>query len=170
MFDIQRQYLFLFVLLTCLLCFVSLPVSVCSQNLQSAPPPPSSGNASDGTYQKNEFEGFLAQFNGCAWYRIPNDTSRDVYLELRDRKLILYEYLKDNYYCYITFRVCFTQLELWRIKVAGYDTNLTDQQGNVYRVFIDRNGETITIQGTDNVGDRGYAMGTFVKTFCSDRP
>jgi hypothetical protein len=168
MFDIQRQYLFFVALLAYLLCLVFLPASVCSQNLQSATPPLSSGSVSDGTYQKNEIESFLAKFNGCAWQRVPNNPSRDVYLELKDKTLILYEYIKDKYYCYFTSSICFTQVELLRIKVEGYDTMLTDQYGNVYQVVINRNGETITIHGKDNTGGREYIIGTFVKHFCSD--
>jgi hypothetical protein len=166
--DIQKQYLFFVALLACLFCLVSLPVSVYSQNLQSATPPPSSGNTSDGTSQKNKIEDFLAQFSGCAWYRTPGDSSRDVYLELKDGTLILYEYLKDEGYCYRTSRTCFIQEKLWQVKVTGYDTTLTDRRRNVYRVVINRDGKTITIQSMDNTGGKEYVIGTFVKLFCSD--
>jgi hypothetical protein len=167
MHNIQKQYLFFFALLVCLLCLFSLPVSVCSQNLQSVTPPPSSDNTSDETSQKNGIDGFFAQFNGCAWYRIPNDPSHDMYLELKDRTLTLYEYLKDQFYCLITSRICFAQLELWKMKVTGYETMLSDGHGNTYRVVVNRNGETITIHGIDKASGREYLIDTFVKYFCS---
>ena len=164
--DIQKQYMFFVALLACLICFVSLPVSVWSQNLQSPASPPSSGK-SDGASQKNEIEDFFAQFNGCAWYKTPDDSSRDVYLELKDRTLILYEYLKDEGYCYRTSSTCFTQKKLWQMKVTGYDTTLTDRHSNVYRVVINRNGKTIVIHNVGKTDSREDVVGTFVKVFCS---
>lgn len=167
MLHTRRQYLFCASLLAYLLCLVSLPVSVCSQDLEPAPPPPSSGNAPGGASQEDEIVCFLAQFNGCAWYRTPNDPYRDVYLELKDGTLILYEYLKDPSYCATTFSNCFTQEELWRMKVTGYDTVLPDRPGNAYRVVMNRNGKTITMHGVDNAG-RDYVIGIFVRIFCSE--
>jgi hypothetical protein len=168
MHDFQRQYPFFVAFLAFSLCLVSLPLSVCSQNLQSASPPPLSSNTSDGTSQKNEIEDLFAGFNGCVWYRTPNDSSRDVYLDLKDRTLILYKYLKDQNYCFITSSICYAQDEVWRMTVTGYDTTMTDQRGNIYRIVINRNGDRITIHGTYNTGIGEYIIGTFVKLFCSD--
>jgi hypothetical protein len=166
--DIQRQCLFFFGLLAYLFCFVSFPVSVYPQNLQSTVPPSLYGNTSDGASQKNEIESLLAKFNGCAWYKTPGDPSRDIYLELKDRTLILFEYFKDGYYCSFIFRICFAQEELWRVKVTGYDMTFTDQHGNTYRIVINRDGKTITIQSIGSTGDWEYIIGTFVKLFCSE--
>ena len=164
------RYLFFVTLITCLLCLISIPVSVYSQNLPSSTPPSSSVNSYEGASQENEFEDFLAQFNGCNWYRTPHDTSRDVYFELKGRNLILHEYLKDESYCLMKFSsACFVQLDIWRTKVDGYDTMFTDRHGNVYRIAIDRNGKTIIIHSINNEGGgMEYIVGTFVKLFCSD--
>lgn len=167
MSDIQKQCLFFVVLLACLLCFLSLPVSVCSQNLQSPASPPSSGK-SDGASQKNGVEDFITQFNGCTWYKTPNDPARDVYLQLKDRILVLYEYLKDGDYCYMNSRVCFTQDKLWQMRVTGYDTTLTDRRGDAYQVVIEKDGKTIAIRSVGKTGGREDIIGTFVKLFCSN--
>ncbi len=152
MSDMQRrQFLLCFALLVSLLCFASV------------------ANTSDGESQKNEIENFFVQFNGCAWYKTPGDGSRDIYLELKDRTLTFYEYLKDEGYCYIVLKSCFTQEEIWQMKVAGYDTTLTDRRGNAYRIVIDRNGKTITISEIASPGGKEYITGTFVRLFCSER-
>lgn len=52
------------------------------------------------------------------------------------------------------------------MKVGGYDTTSTDPHGNVYRVVISRDGQTITIHGMDSAGGREYVTGTLVKLFC----
>jgi hypothetical protein len=166
---IQRQYLFFAALFAYLICLASFPASLYSQDLQSPPGPHLSGSISDGASQKNEIEVFFAQFNGCAWYRTPGDSVRDVYFELKDGTLILYEYLKNQSYCYITSTTCFTQEELWRMKVTGYDNTFTDRRGNAYRVVINRDGKTITTDGSGKTVDSDYAIGTFVKIFCSDK-
>lgn len=166
MMNIQRQHLIFAALLACLLYLVSLPAYLCSQDIQPAPLPPLSGAAPDGALQENEIAHFLARFNGCAWYKTPNDPYRDVYLELKDVTLILYEYLKNESYCSITFSTCFTQHEIWRTKVTGWDMILPDRPGNAYRIVMDRIGRTITIHGVDNAG-RDYIMGIFVRLFCS---
>ncbi|MCX5805441.1 MAG: hypothetical protein NT010_05135 [Proteobacteria bacterium] len=168
MLNIQRQCLFSVAMLACLLCLFFLPVSVCSQNIQSATPPPSSGNTSDGASQKNEIDGFFAKFNGCAWYRIPYDPSLDMYLELKDRTLILYEYLKDQFCCLITSSICFTQTELWKMKATGYETMLFDGRGNFlpgcYKQERGNDHNTRHRQGQQ----QGILIDTFVKYFCSD--
>lgn len=164
--DVQRQYLIFVALLACLFALVSLPAYLCSQDIQSPPLPPLSGAAPGGAYQKNEIAHFLARFNGCAWYKTPGNPYADVYLELKDGTLILYEYLKNESYCSTTFSTCFTQHEIWRTKVTGWDMILPDRPGNVYRIVMDRNGETIAMHGVDNAG-RDYMMGIFVRLFCS---
>ncbi len=162
---VQRQFLIFAALLACLLSLAFLPACLCSQELHS-PPAPLYGDAPDGGSQENEIAHFLARFNGCAWYKTPGNPYADVYLELKDGTLILYEYLKNESYCSTTFSTCFTQHEIWRTKVTGWDMILPDRPGNVYRIVLGRNGETITLHGVDNAG-RDYVMGIFVRYFCS---
>jgi len=162
---VQKQYLIFAALLACLLSLVLLPAYLCSQELHPLPAP-LYGNAPDGGLQENEIAHFLARFNGCAWYKTPGNPYADVYLELKDGTLILYEYLKNESYCSTIFSTCFTQHEIWRTKVTGWDMILPDRPGNVYRIVLGRNGGTITMHGVDNAG-RDYVIGTFVKLFCS---
>ncbi|HBE44752.1 MAG TPA: hypothetical protein DDW17_04675 [Deltaproteobacteria bacterium] len=165
--NIKRNYLLLGVVLVCLLCIVSFPVSAFSQDLKSSTPSTSSGNTSEGISQKNDLEDFFARYNGCSWLRMPFDPSCDIFLELSNRKLILYRYLKDEGYCWITSTICFSNSELLRIEVTGYEIVSTDQNGNEFRVVISRDGGTITIHGKDNLGFMENVIGTFVKLFCS---
>mgnify|MGYP000862526179 CR=1 FL=1 len=165
MSGVRRQYLFFVALFAYSLSLVSLPSPLCSQDIQP-PSPPLYGSEHSGGQQEDDMARFFSQFNGCAWYKTPNDPYRDVYLELRNGALTVYEYLKSELYCSFTLRNCFVQEELWRMKVAGYDTVLPDRPGNVYRIVLDKNGETITLHGVDNAG-RDYVMGIFVRYFCS---
>lgn len=152
--NIKRNYLLLGVVLVCLFYIVSFPVSVFSQDLKSP--------------QKDDLEDFFARYNGCSWLRMPFNPSCDISLELWNRTLILYRYLKDEVYCWMTSTLCFTNWELIRVEVTGYEIVSTDQNGNEFRVLISRDGGTITIHGKDNLGFREEVLGTFVRFFCSE--
>lgn len=166
---IQKRFILFLAVLCYLFCFFSLPEPAASRNLQP-PTPASSDDTYDGQSQQNEIEDFFVRFNGCSWARTPGDPFRDVYFELKGRTLVLYEYIKDEFYCQITFSICFAQQELWRMEVTGYDNAMTDRHGNRFRVVIGRNGETITMYGMEGASGREDVIGTFVKFFCSENP
>jgi hypothetical protein len=100
---------------------------------------------------------------------MPYNPLCDITLELKDKMLILYRYLKDAAYCHITSTVCFANWELLRIQVKGYNMVLIDQKGNEYQVIISRDWETITITGKDNLGFSEDVLGTFVKFYCTGK-
>jgi len=118
--------------------------------------------------QKDTIEDFFGRYDGCSWFKQPHDRDCDISLELKDRTLILYRYIKDEEYCRFTSTICFTNWELLRLAVTGYETVSKDGQGNEFRVVIDRNGETITVNGKDNLGFRENVTGTFIRLFCSE--
>lgn len=159
----RKKHLFFAVPAICVLCLIFFPVAVYSQDIKSQTPP-----VSDEAFQKNTLEDFFIRYNGCSWYRIPYDRSCDISFELRDRMLILYRYLKSEEYCWMTSTICFTNWELLRLKVTGYEMVSTDQRGNEFRVVISKNGETITLHGKDNLGFSENVLGTFIKLFCSE--
>lgn len=169
----DRKCLFCGITLACVLCLAVFPVSVRPQNIlpeearPSIPSPPPDG-MSRGKPQDPGIESFLTRFNGCSWYKSPSNPTRDVYLELRDGTLTLYEYLKDQFYCYSSFRACFSQEELWRARVTGYSNFLTDTQGNPYIVVINPNGQTIEVQDIENTSGKQYATSIFVRLRCPD--
>ena len=166
MYETKRRYPFLGSVVLYLLV-VFIPVSVYPQGFESPTSSLSSGNASDGESQQNDIEDFFIRYNGCSWLRMPYNPLCDITFELKDKMLILYRYLKDEGYCLITSTVCFTNWELLRIRVNGYNMVLTDHKGDKYQVIISRDGETITINGKDNLGFREDVLGTFVRFFCT---
>lgn len=165
-YKIKRKYLFLGSLLLYFFCIVSFPVSLYSQALESPTSFPSFDNSGEES-QKGDMEDFFVRYNGCSWLRMPYNPLCDITLELKDKMLILYRYLKDGAYCHITSTVCFVNWELLRIQVKGYNMVLIDQKGNEYQVIISRDWETITITGKDNLGFSEDVLGTFVKFYCT---
>ena len=165
----HRQHVLPLMLLAWLLFLVFCPASVCPQGPEAPAPVPSPGNISDWESQKNEIEDLIARYNGCTWNKTTGYSYRDVYITLKNGTLTLYEYLKDEYYCYVTSRVCFNQQELWRVSVKGYDTVLTDGHGNkVFRIIINRDGKMVTIYDVDSSSGKEYVSETFVRSFCPD--
>lgn len=165
-YEKKRRYLLLGSIALYLL-IVFIPVSAYPQGLESPTSSLSSDNPADSESQKGDIEDFLTRYNGCSWIKTPYNPLCDITLELKDTMLILYRYLKDEGYCLIMSTVCFTNWELLRIRVKGYDMVLTDQKGNEYQVAISRDGQNITITGKDNLGFRENVLGTFVRFFCT---
>jgi len=164
MFKVRNIKLFFSLSIACLFFLIFIPVDVFSQDSKSQ-----LSTSSFERSQKNSMEEFFARYNGCSWLRTPYDRSCDISLELKDRTLVLYRYLKSEEYCIMTSNICFTNWELMRIDVKGFETISTDKQGNEFRILIEKNGETITILGKDNLGFRENVLGTFVKIFCSEK-
>lgn len=68
----------------------------------------------------------------------------------------------------MTSTICFVNWEMLRVDVTGFEIKSTDQRGNEFRIIISKNGETITLQGKDNLGFIENVLGTYVKFFCSE--
>lgn len=124
---------------------------------------PSSGNAT--AESANALNDFLARYDTCSWYA-PSDPYQDRYLELHNGHLTFYEYNKDDVFCQLLNKTCFSQDELWRIKVTGFNIISRDLKENAFRVNINRNGDKIEIQGIGKSGGDEYS-GTYIRTHCS---
>lgn len=163
MFKIRNLNSLFIVSIVCLSFLIFLPIDVFSQDSKIQP-----STSSAEKPQKDSIEEFFARYNGCSWFRIPQDRSGDISLELKNRTFILYRYLKNEEYCLMTSTICFTNWELLRVDVKGFETVSTDNQGNKFKIIIEKNGEQITIQGKNNLGFREDVLGTFIRLFCSE--